>query len=443
MARAIVTAKANLTRPQEWDSIRRGRVIQRDLALDLHRHAGVVIGYSCGIEEAKKFQAVLPNYRINIISADYFNAIIFSGDVEADHDIYLYHHSGHFDVITHMTAFLSKNYFCTTCKVGYDHAEKHRCTKKCHLCFVGDCHTKDVSWVFCQDCNRYFFNEECFQNHKREKGKSKVSQCMKYFKCLDCMRVINRSERAPADHKCGEIKCRNCGEYDSPDTHRCYMQPIKKEDQNSVPIIIDDDSNHHDEIYNSLFEFTADDNEQEEEEEKRHKYIFFDIETVRKIENPHLNKFLLEPNLIVAQMCCDDCKDDLDLDATSFCNNCGYKERVFGGESSLDDFCKFLFDESNCNSTVFAHNFRGFDGQFILKYCYRNALIPQLIFSGAKIMSIQLDSYDMKFLDSFNFIPMALSKIPAALGLGLVREIQKGHFPHFWNQSKTYPIGRI
>ena len=142
-------------------------------------------------------------------------------------------------------------------------------------------------------------------------------------------------------------------------------------------------------------------------------------------------------------MCCDDCKDDLDLDAMSYCNNCGYKERVFGGESSLDDFCKFLFDESNCNSTVFAHNFRGFDGQFILKYCYRNALIPQLFFSGAKIMSIQLDSYDMKFLDSFNFIPMALSKIPAALGLGLVREIQKGHFPHFWNQSKTYPIGRI
>ena len=43
----------------------------------------------------------------------------------------------------------------------------------------------------------------------------------------------------------------NCREYDYPDTHRCYMQPIHKEDQNSVPIIIDDENNHHDEIDNS------------------------------------------------------------------------------------------------------------------------------------------------------------------------------------------------
>ena len=50
-------------------------------------------------------------------------------------------------------------------------------------------------------------------------------------------------------------------------------------------------------------------------------------------------------------------------------------------------------------------------------------------------MSIQLDSYDMKFLDSFNFIPMALSKLPAALGLE--GEIQKGFFPHFWNRPEN------
>jgi hypothetical protein len=49
--------------------------------------------------------------------------------------IYLYYHDGHFDVITKMTAFLGRNYYCTNCDKGYDHKGKHFCYNVCHHCF--------------------------------------------------------------------------------------------------------------------------------------------------------------------------------------------------------------------------------------------------------------------------------------------------------------------
>ena len=41
---------------------------------------------------------------------------------------------------------------------------------------------------------------------------------------------------------------------------------------------------------------------------------------------------------------------------------------------------------------------------------------------------------NIKVLDSLNFLPMALSKIPKALGL---QELKKGFFPHFFNREEN------
>ena len=77
-----------------------------------------------------------------------------------------------------------------------------------------------------------------------------------------------------------------------------------------------------------------------------------------------------------------------------------------------------------------SYNFKGYDSYFILRYLYDNAILPQVILNGAKVMSIEVATNDMKFIDSMNFIPMALSKLPGAFGL---TELAKGYFPHFFN----------
>ena len=69
----------------------------------------------CGIEEVKKFQAVLPEYQIHVVSKDHFNAIIYAGP-EKDKNIYVYYHDNHFDVITSMAAFMNRSCFAQNVK---------------------------------------------------------------------------------------------------------------------------------------------------------------------------------------------------------------------------------------------------------------------------------------------------------------------------------------
>lgn len=59
---------------------------------------------------------------------------------------------------------------------------------------------------------------------------------------------------------------------------------------------------------------------------------------------------------------------------------------------------------------------------------------------GTKIMSMTMG--DVKFLDSLNYFPVALSKLSNVFGLG--PELKKGCFPHLFNTLKnSYYIGPL
>lgn len=178
-ARAIVTAIARIEKHPKWNSIRQGLSIQKELATDLHVKADVPFG-ECGIKELSKFQEILPKYQIHVLSKEHFNAFVHSGP-EGGIPIYLYCHDRHYDVITKMTGFLNRNYFCLNCKKGYDHKETHSCNNPCHYC--RRLHSnEEEDWKHCQACNCKFINETCFYLHlvKSERGKA---TCDLYYKC--------------------------------------------------------------------------------------------------------------------------------------------------------------------------------------------------------------------------------------------------------------------
>ena len=58
---------------------------------------------------------MLPDYQLVVVSGDHFDAIIYKGP-ETEKPIYLYYHSGHYDLITSMPAFLGRAYFSLKCK---------------------------------------------------------------------------------------------------------------------------------------------------------------------------------------------------------------------------------------------------------------------------------------------------------------------------------------
>jgi hypothetical protein len=84
------------------------------------------------------------------------------------------------------------------------------------------------------------------------------------------------------------------------------------------------------------------------------------------------------------------------------------KEKIFYNN---DDFCKWLISKEHKNYTAIAHNAKGYDAQFILKYCIENTLKPYTIYSGTKLMLLEIECLKLKIIDSMNFIAQPLSSL--------------------------------
>ena len=95
-----------------WISIRQGCQAQQILAKELHQKAGAPEGLR-GLSEVPKFQAVIENYQIVVLSAEYSNAIIYEGPPQ-EKQIYLCLHESYFDIITSASGFRipGKSYWC-------------------------------------------------------------------------------------------------------------------------------------------------------------------------------------------------------------------------------------------------------------------------------------------------------------------------------------------
>jgi len=133
------------------------------------------------------------------------------------------------------------------------------------------------------------------------------------------------------------------------------------------------------------------------------KYIFFDYEAEQETG-------VDKPNLIVAQY----------FDGTIF------------HFRTNEDFCKWLISKQHRGCTAIAHNAKGYDSQFILKYCVENTLKPFTIYNGTKLMYLKVSNIKIK--DSLNFVASPLSAFPKTFGLD---ELKKGYFPHFFNKTKN------
>ena len=100
---------------------------------------------------------------------------------------------------------------------------------------------------------------------------------------------------------------------------------------------------------------------------------------------------------------------------------------------TCDAFCKWLFDEMQ-GATCLANKFKGYDAYFILDYLCNNNVKPTLVMNGAKIIEMKVPNADVRFIDSLNFFPMALAKLPKTFGM---TELKKGYLPHFFNTEEN------
>ena len=178
---------------------------------------------------------------------------------------------------------------------------------------------------------------------------------------------------------CGLQYCPSCEKEVNILQHKCYLQPVTHEQNKN---------------------------------KQRTIFVYFDIEARQDTGN-HV------ANLVCAET---------DQNDTQF---------TFEGKDCVPDFIQWVHSLANQEDVekviVVAHNFKGYDGYFILDELYKQHTtnLNQIV-NGAKILSLELPN--IKFIDSMNFFPMALSNFPKTFGLN---EMKKGFFPHFFNTQQN------
>ena len=105
-------------------------------------------------------------------------------------------------------------------------------------------------------------------------------------------------------------------------------------------------------------------------------------------------------------------------------------------EDVTEQFGRWLFHERHEGYTIIAHNFRSFDGHFILKYMLDNNLRPDVIKRGTQLLDLQYGKLGIRARDTLNFCALKLADFPKAVGLKDIA--QKGEFPHLVNRPENF-----
>ncbi|KAM4023523.1 uncharacterized protein ACNLHF_028190 [Anomaloglossus baeobatrachus] len=105
----------------------------------------------------------------------------------------------------------------------------------------------------------------------------------------------------------------------------------------------------------------------------------------------------------------------------------------FEGKLCTHDFVLFFTSGKFSGHTFIAHNAGRYDAYFIVKELISEKRCVKLISRGGRLLCVTLPDLDIRFIDSLNFIPMKLSKLPQAMGFSG----SKGHFPHFFNTEEN------
>ncbi|XP_055340393.1 uncharacterized protein LOC129589579 [Paramacrobiotus metropolitanus] len=375
LARALVIGKAHADGNNNlYRKLMRGKKLQTREAQCLVHRAGFV-EQEFNLRHVHKFQEILHKYQIIVVSVDHANLIVFNGPVQ-EKKIILLHHDRHFDLLNSLPAFFKKKYWCYSCNKGYSDRRDHRCSSICKACLLSSCTSSTAAMVHCEECNRDFFGQECYAQHKKAGTRDKPTRksiCSTVFFCKQCLRIVSLKGRRNGNiHQCGEVFCKTCQKHELPQVHRCYMKPHNV-------------------------------NLEELELNSNAEFLYFDFETYVE------GNGILVPNLAVVQ---DDNGNEWVFPS---------EEEPLNGDIT-NQLCTFLFSEDHRDHYIIAHNFK-------------NGIVPKVILNGGKILQLDVPQLNIRFRDSINYNPQSLAKWPATFGLP---EISKGTFPHRFNRKENW-----
>ena len=412
LARAIVVGKCKSQQDdseewkKRWDLIKRSnRPMQKIEAEQLLSSVQILPDQPCGIEEYKKIQDKLyPEYVIKIHEQNVKSGLLFPCPkiIRDSKVIHIYYTENHYDCITNIKGFLGCSYYCEYCDIGYQNREGHPyCPYGCVCCAPEKCRFE--KYITCNDCHRDFLSQNCFNRHKAIASNQTKSICQLIYKCKKCGMTIIETKK---NHVCkGMKKCKYCKKMVGPD-HKCFIPKYESKQDKKMSNKV---------------------NMTSEKQQIKAMFIFYDFEC-QQDSGTHV------PNFCVAHRVCEECIcQPIDYPCTQCDSLQGGKETIFRGKNTLAHFCTWLFNPMHKGFTCIAHNFKAYDGQFILRHLTETGTVaPDVVMNGNNILLLKMN--DLRLIDSYNYIQSPLSKFPSTFQL---QEMAKGFFPH-WANTDTF-----
>jgi hypothetical protein len=113
---------------------------------------------------------------------------------------------------------MAKGFVCPACKKGCRRGAQHRCDTSSDACSVLPPSIQDHARIPYDECNRYFRNAACVENHRHLK-RSGRTLCEFQRKCRKCVTTEGQ------DHECNKRYCSHCLK-NRELGHKCYTAPL-------------------------------------------------------------------------------------------------------------------------------------------------------------------------------------------------------------------------
>ncbi|XP_066437431.1 uncharacterized protein [Eleutherodactylus coqui] len=293
-----------------------------------------------------------------------------TGKTSGGNVVYILHHDDHYYGITNIKAFIGANYFCDHCSSVFHHKNNHSCQYFCKACQSESCVETAESIYRCSSCRVFCRSSDCLDRHRVLAAANKAFCKTKIF-CDSCYRYVVKGSEP---HECKGLRCNICkANVVKFDKHECYMQPY-----------------------------------QGGPDEDASTYIIYDFEC-QQDTGKHIPNFIF---------------------ATPLHGSVSWE---FKGDFCTRDFVNFFLSGAFEDCTFIAHNAGRYDSYFIVKQLIIEKIQIDMITQGGRLLCVTVPSMNLRFIDSLNFIPMKLSKLPQAMGFSG----GKGHFPHFFNTKEN------
>ena len=340
------------------------------------------------------FQEIIKPKKLIVFDIHSRGELTFKGDTDGPHVTIMHDGESNYYPILSLRSWFGKKGYCFDCEKTVN-PRNHKCaTKKvCNFCNESSCFNEKVNNQFCEICTGIFRNNRCYTLHKVK------NICESSVNCKECGKWCCNSKDYDGHVKqCKKIKCPYCRKFED-DGHKCFIERSEVKQPTT---------------------------------QKRVRYVFYDFESTQNDKDIN-GKNVHKVNYAVAMVRCNNCLYNIP------CSDCKDVKRFTGlnGENVIENFCLWAFDKNGINkgATFIAHNGGHYDMHFIMEYIVKEGILPSVIMQGGRILEMCEKVTNTRWIDSYSFISMPLSKFPETFNLP---NVSKGCFPHLFNIADNY-----